>query len=88
MLPEYRLTTPSDLGLQLEVVEDGNSFCENALLKARVFAKASERICLADDSGLEVDALAGAPGVLSARYGENHSTMGIGASYYCRHWNR
>jgi XTP/dITP diphosphohydrolase len=48
--------------------EDGASFEDNALLKARVCAAATGLVALADDSGLEVDALAGAPGVWSARY--------------------
>ncbi|MFK7789610.1 MAG: non-canonical purine NTP pyrophosphatase, partial [Phycisphaeraceae bacterium] len=48
--------------------EDQDSFEGNALLKARYYANASGRPCMADDSGLEVDALGGAPGVISARY--------------------
>ncbi len=52
-----------------EVNEDGATFLDNALLKARAFAVAAGRVALADDSGLEVDALGGAPGVHSARYG-------------------
>ncbi len=58
-----------DLGAWPEVVEDGVTFEENALKKARTLAHFSGRITLADDSGLVVDALGGAPGVLSARYG-------------------
>ena len=55
-----------------KVIEDGKTFEENALKKARVLAEYSGNLTLADDSGLEVDALNGAPGVLSARYsGEN-----------------
>ena len=56
------------------VVEDGKTFMENAFKKAKVIAEATGIIALADDSGLEVDALNGAPGVHSARYsGENTS---------------
>ena len=51
-----------------EIVEDGNSFLENALKKARAVAESTGEIVLADDSGLEVDALGGAPGIYSARY--------------------
>jgi XTP/dITP diphosphohydrolase len=51
-----------------EVEETGASFLENALWKARAAARATGLLALADDSGLEVDALAGAPGVRSARY--------------------
>jgi XTP/dITP diphosphohydrolase len=50
-------------------VEGAASYVENALLKARAVAAATRRIALADDSGIEVDALGGRPGVLSARYG-------------------
>jgi len=59
---------PSELGLFLEVEETGVDFAENAERKARAFAKASKLPSLADDSGLCVDALQGAPGVHSARY--------------------
>ncbi len=51
-----------------EPVEDGATFQANARIKAVYYAKALRRMCLADDSGLEVDALDGAPGVHSARY--------------------
>lgn len=54
-----------------EIVEDGNSFLENALKKGRTVADATGEIVLADDSGLEVDALGGAPGIYSARYAGN-----------------
>lgn len=68
------LTSPADgsglhcQGLDLEVEETGSSFEANAVLKARAFAQASGLLTLADDSGLEVDALGGAPGIHSARY--------------------
>lgn len=58
----------ADLGLEVEISEDGQTFRENALIKAHLAAKASGMISLADDSGLEVDALNGAPGVRSARF--------------------
>lgn len=53
----------------VEVAETGNTFHENACLKATGYARQTRLLTLADDSGLEVDALLGAPGVLSARYG-------------------
>ena len=62
------LVTPADINLNLEVEEDGATYNENAAKKARAFAEASGLISLADDSGLEVDALDGAPGLHSARY--------------------
>lgn len=52
-----------------DIVEDGNSFLENALKKARAVSEATGETVLADDSGMEVDALDGAPGIYSARYG-------------------
>jgi len=67
----------TDLNLQLElkpdeldIEETGTTFMENACLKASEVAKATGRWAIADDSGLEVDALNGAPGVYSARYGK------------------
>lgn len=63
------LVTPADINLNLEVQEDGATYAENATKKAIAFAHASGLISLADDSGLEVDALDGAPGLYSARYG-------------------
>ncbi len=63
-----QLLTPADIGLSLEVDEDGETYAENSSKKAIAFAQASGLISLADDSGLEVDALDGAPGLYSARY--------------------
>ena len=62
------LVTPAQIDLQLDVVEDGNTYTENATKKAIAFSNASRMISIADDSGLEVDALDGAPGLYSARY--------------------
>jgi len=62
------LVTPTQINLQLDVVEDGSTYAENATKKAVAFSNASGMISLADDSGLEVDALDGAPGLYSARY--------------------
>lgn len=57
-----------DINYQDEIVEDGNSFTENAIIKAKAIAKKYNVITIADDSGLEVKALDGAPGIYSARY--------------------
>jgi XTP/dITP diphosphohydrolase len=62
------LVTPTQINLQLDVVEDGSTYAENAAKKAIAFANASGMISLADDSGLEVYTLDGAPGLYSARY--------------------
>lgn len=65
----YRVVTEADLPQPLpEVEETGDSLLANAQLKARAYAAASGLLALADDSGLEVDALDGAPGVISARW--------------------
>ena len=58
-----------DVGITFDVEENGATFYENAALKAVAYARQSGMLTLADDSGLEVDALGGKPGVLSARYG-------------------
>lgn len=58
------------------VVEDGSTFVANAAKKARAYANASLMLSLADDSGLEVDALGGSPGVRSARYAHERATDG------------
>lgn len=65
----FKLTSPAEKGISLEVLETGNSYLENAILKARAFSKVSNMIVIADDSGLEVDALDGEPGLYSARFG-------------------
>ncbi|HEY3352577.1 MAG TPA: XTP/dITP diphosphatase [Polyangia bacterium] len=65
---DVTLLTLADLPELPEVVEDGATFAANAAKKARVIAAATGRPVLADDSGLEVDALGGAPGVRSARF--------------------
>lgn len=67
-IDNIQFITPKDLNLQIEVDETGKTYHENATLKAIAFAKASGLLCLADDSGLEVDALNGAPGIYSARF--------------------
>ena len=62
------LLTPDQLGINLQVEESGQTYMENAACKGRAFASASGLLTLADDSGLEVDALKGMPGVYSARF--------------------
>ena len=57
-----------EVSIDADVEETGQTFAENAALKARFYAEASGMLCLADDSGLEIDALGGAPGVYSARF--------------------
>ncbi|MDI6858221.1 MAG: RdgB/HAM1 family non-canonical purine NTP pyrophosphatase [Dehalococcoidia bacterium] len=64
----WEIVTPAEIGLALEVEESGADYVTNAKIKAQAFAQASGLLSLADDSGLEIDALGGRPGPLSARY--------------------
>jgi len=64
----FTLFSLTDIGLDMDVEETGTTFLENAELKAHAYAQASGMLSLADDSGLEIDALGGAPGVYSARF--------------------
>jgi len=77
---DLELITLAELEVGLVIAEDGATFAQNALLKARSYAAATGLLTLADDSGLEVDALGGAPGVHTARYG------GEGLSDEERYW--
>ena len=63
----------ADCGDLPEAIEDGDSFRENALIKARFYMKLTGCACIADDSGLEIAALDGAPGVYSARFAGYHA---------------
>jgi XTP/dITP diphosphohydrolase len=65
---EVQLVLPADIGVSLQVEEDGADYYQNALKKALAYCQASGLITMADDSGLEVDALNGAPGLHSARF--------------------
>lgn len=71
----YQLCSLRDIQLDMDVEETGTTFRENAELKALAYARASGMLSLADDSGLEIDALGGAPGVYSARF------AGVDTSY-------
>ena len=62
------LVTPTSLEMHLQIIEDGNTYAENASRKAIAYTRATGLITLADDSGLEVDALGGLPGLHSARF--------------------
>jgi XTP/dITP diphosphohydrolase len=70
LLDDIKITllTPDVYGVSIEVEENGKTYEENASLKARLYARASGLVTLADDSGLEVDALSGRPGIRSARF--------------------
>ncbi|HET9919443.1 MAG TPA: RdgB/HAM1 family non-canonical purine NTP pyrophosphatase [Ktedonobacteraceae bacterium] len=64
----FQLVSLRDLRLEMDVEETGSTFAENAELKALAYARISGLLSLADDSGLEIDALGGAPGIYSARF--------------------
>lgn len=68
ILNQFEFVTLREAGIEHETIEDGNTFSENAIKKAREIAEISGLPALADDSGLCVEALGGAPGVFSARY--------------------
>lgn len=68
-MPMLTLCSLRDVAISADAPEDGTTFVANALQKARYYAAKSGLPTLADDSGIVVDALAGAPGVYSARYG-------------------
>jgi len=70
----YEITTLAEQGITEAVTESGNSYEQNARLKAIAYAKVSQLTALADDSGLEVDALGGQPGINSARFAGSAAT--------------
>jgi len=75
LIPDsFKISSLSDIGFNKEIIEDGSTFTENAQIKARTVYKDINLNCLADDSGIEVEALNGAPGIYSARFaGESAS---------------
>lgn len=81
-LEGVHLLTLTDVGHDFEVEETGKTYAENAALKAEAYAEAAGMITLADDSGLEVDALDGAPGLHSRRYGPQPGTSDAGRRRY------
>lgn len=68
ILDDYKILTLKDIGYYEDIIEDGTTFEENALIKARTIAEYSGKAAIADDSGLSVALLDGRPGVYSARY--------------------
>ena len=70
----YEITTLAEEGITKVVTESGNSYEQNARLKAITYAELSQLLTLADDSGLEVDALNGEPGIKSARFAGEAAT--------------
>ncbi|MDE6376343.1 MAG: non-canonical purine NTP pyrophosphatase, partial [Ligilactobacillus sp.] len=68
----FEVVTLNDLNDPIKIVEDGETFAQNAAIKATALAEKYQVIALADDSGLMVDHLDGAPGIYSARYAGDH----------------
>lgn len=64
----YEIVSMKEAGIDVDIVEDGSTFEENAIIKATAISKVAGCLVLADDSGLEVDAMDGAPGIYSARF--------------------
>ena len=73
ILDDYKILTLKDIGYYEDIIEDGNTFEENALIKARTIAEYSGKAAIADDSGLSVALLDGRPGVYSARYSKEQT---------------
>ena len=73
ILSDYNILTLKDINFTDEIIEDGLTFEENALIKARTISKYSGKTAIADDSGLSVDLLDGRPGVYSARYSKEQT---------------
>ena len=73
-LPDTRLVSLDDVGVEEEAPEDGDTFDSNAVFKARYYAERTRLPTLADDSGIEVDALGGGPGVRTRRYAGERAT--------------
>ncbi len=78
---DVEVLSMKDAGIDPDIVENGSTFAENALIKARACAKLTGMMALADDSGLVVDYLNGEPGIYSARY------MGENTSYHIKNHN-
>ena len=77
LLPQnVEILTPKDLNLR-SPKENGKTFRENSFLKAKFYSKKSKMICLADDSGLEIDSLNRFPGIYSARWGGKNSNFNL-----------
>ncbi len=74
ILSGHNVMSQAEAGLHVEPIEDGDSFAANALIKARALRELTDMAVIADDSGIEVDALDGAPGIYSARFAGEHGT--------------
>ena len=95
LLPKfYLISSPKDHGLK-SPKENGKTFLENSLIKAKYFSKKSGKICISDDSGLEIKVLNNQPGIYSARWGGKKNNFDLAISRIFsklkkidKHWNR
>ena len=88
LLPKtYKVFSPMDFKLK-SPKENGKSFLQNSLIKAKYYSKKSNKICIADDSGLEIDILNKAPGIFSARWGGEKSNFNIAIKKVFRELNK
>lgn len=78
---DVEILSMKEAGISADIVENGNTFEENAIIKAKAIAKLTNEIVLADDSGLEIDYINKEPGIYSARY------MGEDTSYHIKNQN-
>jgi len=80
LLPKYYIiTSPKDYGLK-SPKESGNTFLKNSLIKAKYFSNKTKKVCIADDSGLEIELLNNQPGIYSARWGGKNSNFNLAIS--------
>jgi non-canonical purine NTP pyrophosphatase, rdgB/HAM1 family len=88
LLPKtYKVFSPKDFKLK-SPKESGKSFLKNSLIKAKYYSKKSGKICIADDSGLEIDILNKAPGIFSARWGGQKGNFNIAIKKVFRELNK
>ena len=88
LLPKsYKILTPNYFNLK-SPKENGKSFIENSLIKAKYYSKKSGNICIADDSGLEIDLLDKAPGIFSSRWGGRDGNFNIAIKKIFRELNK
>ena len=88
LLPNYiQILAPSDYNLR-SPKENGKTFEQNSLIKAKFFSKQTKMICLADDSGLEVDLLNGEPGIYSARWARKNNNFNLALNKVYKELNK
>ena len=83
----YKVFSPKDFNIR-SPNENGKSFLQNSLIKAKYYSKKSGKICIADDSGLEIDILNNAPGIFSARWGGRKDNFNIAIKKVFRELNK